>query len=122
CEDRVGRLWVATDTDLQTFEQGRFTSVKAQYALGQTRVNVIYQDQTGAMWFGADNGLFRYHNGQAQHFAMREGLPGEVVRAIIEAADGGVWIGCYGGLAHWRRRRGHNGDGAGPVPRHALPA
>jgi signal transduction histidine kinase/ligand-binding sensor domain-containing protein len=102
CEDRAGRLWIATHTDLQTFEQGRFTSVKAQYTPGQTMVNVIYQDQMGAMWFGADDGLFRHHNGRTQHFTPRDGLPGKAVRVIIEAAAGGVWVGCSGGLMRWR--------------------
>ena len=102
CEDRAGRLWVATDTDLQTIEHGRITSVKAQYTLGQSRTNVIYQDQMGTMWFGADNGLFRYHDGQAKHLTSRDGLPGEVVRVIIEAAAGGLWVGFYGGLMRWR--------------------
>jgi signal transduction histidine kinase/streptogramin lyase len=95
-------MWIATHTDLQTFEQGRFTSVKAQYTPDQTAVNTIYEDRAGAMWFGADQGLFRYHNGKAQHFTTRDGLPGEVVRVIIEAANGDLWIGCYGGLMRWR--------------------
>ena len=72
CEDRAGRMWIATHTDLQMFEQGRFTSVRAQYMRDQTVVNVIYQDRTGAMWFGADHGLFRYYNDQIQRFTHEE--------------------------------------------------
>jgi signal transduction histidine kinase/ligand-binding sensor domain-containing protein len=102
CEDRAGRMWIATHTDLQTFEQGRFTSVKAQYMPDQTTVNAIYQDRTGAMWFGTDHGLFRHYHGQAQRFTLEDGLPGDAVRVIIEAAEGGMWIGCTGGLMRWR--------------------
>jgi signal transduction histidine kinase/streptogramin lyase len=95
-------LWIATHTGVQTFEQGRFTPSKAQYAPGQSGINFIFQDRMGAMWFGTDQGLFRYHNGHEQYFTVREGAPGEVMRSIIDAAEGGVWVGCYGGLMRWR--------------------
>ncbi|MGH9845241.1 MAG: two-component regulator propeller domain-containing protein, partial [Blastocatellia bacterium] len=104
-EDRAGRMWIATHTDLQTFEQGRFTSVKEQYLTDQREINVIHQDQTGAMWFGTSHGVYRYHNGQMLHITSQDGLPGDMVRVIIEAAAGGVWIGCYGGLARWQDGR-----------------
>ncbi len=103
--DRDGRLWIATSSDLQIYEQGRFTSVKAEYMMGQVSGAVIFQDRTGAMWFGAERQLIRYRNGQLQSYTMQDGLPGETPRAIIDAAAGGVWMGFYGGLMHWREGR-----------------
>ncbi len=101
-EDKEGRFWIASHNDLQTFEHGRFTSVKAQFTPDQAKVNVIHQDQKGAMWFGTDHGVIRYENGNLRHFTFQDGLPGDSVRVILDAAGGGLWIGCYGGLMRWQ--------------------
>jgi len=122
CEDRAGRLWIATHTDLQIFEQGRFTSVKEKFTPGPPAVNAIYQDRTGAMWFSTDHGLIRQHDGQSQRYTMQDGLPGESVRVTIDAVEGGVWIGCYGGLMRWQNGKSTTWTDKDGLPGNAVRA
>jgi ligand-binding sensor domain-containing protein/signal transduction histidine kinase len=99
-EDRNGRFWIGTVSELYYLDQGKL--VKVTEAAGfspQTEFSVISQDRNNNLWFGTSRGLSRYSGTQATVFTKKDGLPDDYIIALLQTADGRIWVGTRGGLA-----------------------
>jgi signal transduction histidine kinase/streptogramin lyase len=99
-EDRNGRFWIGTLSELYYLDQGRL--VKLTEAAGfspRTEFSVISQDRNNNLWFGTSRGLSRYSGTQATVFTKKDGLPDDYIIALLQAAEGKIWVGTRAGLA-----------------------
>ncbi|MEK6337568.1 MAG: two-component regulator propeller domain-containing protein, partial [Acidobacteriota bacterium] len=99
-EDRNGRFWIGTISELYYLDQGRL--VKLTEAAGfspETEFSVIAQDRKNNLWFGTSRGLSRYSGTEATVFTKKDGLPDDYIIALLQTADGRIWVGTRGGLA-----------------------
>ena len=74
-QDHLGRLWVASSTDLACFDGSRFYSLR-DLGLQAFDVSAIAEDSDGAIWIGTGNGVYRFYTGQVERI-----MPG-LVRAV----------------------------------------
>jgi len=99
-EDRNGRFWVGTISELYYLDQGRLVKLTEVSGFSsQTEFSVISQDRNNNLWFGTSRGLSRYSGTQTTVFTKKDGLPDDYVIALLQAADGKIWVGTRGGLA-----------------------
>jgi signal transduction histidine kinase/ligand-binding sensor domain-containing protein len=114
CEDRDGRLWVATHAGQFVYRKGQFSKPTDPPLPERSVVQAIYQDRKGTLWFGTSRGLMPYADGVAKLYTKADGLAVDDVRVIAESASGALWIGGYGGLTrlqngkftHWTEQDG----------------
>ena len=103
CEDRAGRLWVATGAGLDLFD--RATGACSRWLRADVRV--LHVDRMGALWAGtAGGGLHRLDPDSGVFTCFRHdpadprSLGGDDVRCLAEDGDGALWVGTRdGGLS-----------------------
>jgi signal transduction histidine kinase/ligand-binding sensor domain-containing protein len=119
-QDRVGRLWIATNrggvarfdpeaTDVtQAGKPRRFHVIAVGTTPATNRVNQLLEDAAGRLWAGTDAGLFRADDPARPHFAaIPLRMPGEteswtpLIGRLAEGGRGSVWLGTSRGLFAW---------------------
>lgn len=93
--DRDGMLWVATQTGLVRYRDGRFEKVPAAARLDGKRIYTLLGDRAGNLWATADGlGLCRLNDRGFDCDQDIEGLSHDVVRSMFEDREGNLWIGA----------------------------
>jgi signal transduction histidine kinase/ligand-binding sensor domain-containing protein len=105
CEDREGRLWVATHGGLFLYQHGRFEQQNSLPLPERSIVQAVYQDREGTIWFGTSLGLLADKDGTTRLFTKADGLAVDDVRVIKQSRSGDLWIGGYGGLTRLRNEQ-----------------
>ena len=99
-EDRSGRLWVGTISEVFYLVEGTLVKFTSQAGFSaKAEFSAISQDRDDNLWFGTSQGLSRYAGGKATVFTKADGLPDDYIVAWLQARDGMIWIGTRGGLA-----------------------
>lgn len=99
-EDRLHRLWVATNRGVACFDHGKWSVYpRTNQSDVRTSVRAIYQDRRGDMWFGTYGaGLEGLHDGKITGFRTALGDYNNRAWCIHEDAEGVFWIGSQNGL------------------------
>ncbi|HSE97626.1 MAG TPA: two-component regulator propeller domain-containing protein [Blastocatellia bacterium] len=98
-EDRSGRFWIGTISELYYLDKGRLVKFTEQAGfLPQTEFSVISEDKDNNLWFGTSLGLSRHSGTQATVFTKKDGLPDDYIIAFLQTRDGKIWVGTRGGL------------------------
>ncbi|SDC40666.1 ligand-binding sensor domain-containing protein [Niabella drilacis] len=92
CEDRMGRIWIATDEGINIFDGYAVTACTRDNKSGllNNRINAILCDSAGTIWVATPAGL-QYKNENSNRFATVENpsrLPLEKALLIREARTG----------------------------------
>jgi Two component regulator propeller len=77
-QDRTGRLWIATSSDVECFDGTRFYSLH-EFGFPAVQALAIAEDQKGAIWIASGAGLHRFFAGRLEK--VRSGF-GTAVAAI----------------------------------------
>jgi signal transduction histidine kinase/ligand-binding sensor domain-containing protein/DNA-binding response OmpR family regulator len=104
-EDRLGNLWIGTDSGLSSFRNGKFTNYSYDGVSGN-HITVLLEDKTGSLWIGTKTrGLFQYRNGR--FFVPEEvaGLSNKAIRAIYQDSEGALWISTEYELVRIKNKR-----------------
>jgi ligand-binding sensor domain-containing protein/signal transduction histidine kinase len=97
-EDRVGRIWAATDRGIAWLDETGAVHVLS-HALSHPDVRVIHEDRRGDFWFGTfGGGLNRLHDDQINAYTTTLGEYNNQAWWIHEDADGVFWVGTPNGL------------------------
>lgn len=116
-EDRIGRLWVATNhglVDLVTQPDPASSVVARLYTtrdgLASDWIETLCQSADGKLWIGTDNGLdelletAQRKDPKFRTYTTANGLSSHYVMALAEDRDGDLWLGTDSGgamkLAH----------------------
>jgi len=107
-EDRLGRIWVATNTGVGYLAGEPLAFRKVDLAgLPALPLLAFAEDPEGGLWMGGANGLARWaDDGILDNVAQ---FRGQLVTALWVAEDGTLWVGASEGL--WQR----SGNGWRPV-------
>lgn len=74
-----------------------FRSYGVRDGLGQSTINVTFQDARGYLWFGSDGGgLSRFDGTSFTTYTEKDGLTSNIVLSIAEDNKGSLWIGTNG--------------------------
>jgi ligand-binding sensor domain-containing protein/DNA-binding CsgD family transcriptional regulator len=120
-EDRLGNLWVGTQTGIDKFDPrtGRFTHFPLTtscppppddiYRSLSRYIMRICEDRDGMIWIGSLRGLYRLEpgTGQVTCFRSSDSDPGTIsndyITALYMGREGNLWIGARNGLNRWNR-------------------
>jgi ligand-binding sensor domain-containing protein/signal transduction histidine kinase len=105
CEDRQGRLCVATEAAVHRWAGDRFEALTNANQFLESPIRQIYVTDDSAMWIASvGEGVFRLHEGNITRYTRREGLPDNKVRAVLQDRDGNMWIGTWSGLCRLKNQ------------------
>jgi signal transduction histidine kinase/ligand-binding sensor domain-containing protein len=109
-EDRMGSLWVGTQSGLNRFDRATATFTAYRHdpsdprSLSHNRVRALYEDRSGSLWVGTDGGgLSRFDpaTGAFTHYRHDPNNPHSLsedrIDCLFEDASGALWIGTFGG-------------------------
>lgn len=112
CEDKQGRLWIASEGGVFQYKDGTVTHYGQEEGLADDNVRSLCQTQDGSMWFGTAHGLTQFKNGAMRSFTQADGLARNIIRSLAEDHRGVLWIATDGGLCQYK-------DGVISVPESA---
>lgn len=97
--DTNGKIWLATDTGVQTWQPNGTWQAIPNMNLNEP-VHALTQDNTGRVWLGLNDGVAMYDR---QRLVTRIALPtGAVaVTSLYAQPDGVIWAGTSAGLARF---------------------
>lgn len=98
-EDRLGRIWLGTQSNLVMFDGYNFTEYDQvpfdRHSLSGW-VLAIHEDAEGVLWVGTDHGLDRFDPVEGKFYrhttAEQGGAGGEAILRIHERPDGSFWV------------------------------
>ncbi|HTD28790.1 MAG TPA: EAL domain-containing protein [Xanthomonadaceae bacterium] len=109
-EDRDGRIWLSTPTELVALDPKSATIVERipatpQIPLASAMLRTSLVDSDGTFWLGgAGAGLIRYQRGKGVTAVLGH-IPGDPhslsdigIRSLYESPDGDLWVGTQNGL------------------------
>lgn len=120
-QDRMGFLWLGTDSGLYRFDGRRFVRMGTDLASLDTRITALYETPDGVLYVGTSAGLARREKEQFVALGGESGLPqSEILAGLIATDPGGLLLvgtrqGLYAG-ARGRFVRVRRPDG-GPESR-----
>jgi signal transduction histidine kinase/ligand-binding sensor domain-containing protein len=112
-----GRIWVAGEGGLSSFDGKRFVTVTKANGLPGNSVSALLEDDEGSLWIAGELGIARFHPAEmdaalkSPSYAMRrlfldsmDGLPGlprqsEPCPCGVKSADGRLWFVTSDGIA-----------------------
>jgi ligand-binding sensor domain-containing protein/signal transduction histidine kinase len=109
-EDRVGQLWVGTQSGLACWNGQSWKSFTTRDGLLENTITAIAEDADGNLWIGTESrGLNLFKAGKFISYQSKSNeLPGNGISALYVDDDGALWVGTSGhGLAQF-----HNGKWA----------
>lgn len=99
-QDRLGHLWLGTESGACQFDGQTFHSLGKDNPLTGNPVHAIYEDSKGDIWFGVQRkGVVRFNGTVFQVFTTKDGLLNDNVSAICEDGSGRVWLGTDEGVS-----------------------
>ncbi len=94
CPD--GTIVIGTDTDVQSYTNGIWTSLLGNNAPAIASADVLLVDNDGGLWVGCGSpthgGLYRLNGTLWSSYSLKDGLPHLSVRGMTQARDGSVWV------------------------------
>jgi signal transduction histidine kinase/ligand-binding sensor domain-containing protein len=104
-QDRLGRLWVSTESGTFRLERSGWTSIES---LGGPRVTATseFTDSEGRIWFGFANMIAVLDRERVTTFSGKDGIEVGAVTSI-QGKDGKIWIGGEFGLEFFDGNRFH---------------
>ncbi|MDI4634864.1 diguanylate cyclase [Pelomonas sp. V22] len=98
-EDAAGRIWVASDGQLNLFDARQ--RLLRQWQVSPSRIRRLLAGRDGLLWIATQDGLYRLAGPQAtpQRVLLQGGKPlfGNV-NALAETPEGRLWVGSDAGL------------------------
>ncbi|HBZ38101.1 MAG TPA: hypothetical protein DEO59_06355, partial [Balneola sp.] len=97
--DKVGRLWIGTNTGVSVLHEGIFKNFTTENGLPDNRVRTIKALENGEVWVGTDKeGIVIFKDQKpTKYLHSKEGLSNLLVQDIEEGINGDVFIGTLGG-------------------------
>lgn len=104
-EDANGVMWFGTRRGLNMFDEGKFTSWKAQKQFPNAIIYVLEGDRYGNIWMGTNDGIVRFdtENQEFSHFGDSDNIQGIEfdVHAGFSAKDGTIYLGGIDGVTYF---------------------
>jgi diguanylate cyclase (GGDEF)-like protein len=101
-QDKLGYIWVGTQSGLARFDGIRFTTYKpeSEPALPGIWIRTLLVDPQGRLWIGTYKGLAVYENGRFRAIPAADPVKFPVldVFALIQAPDGSIIAGTSNGV------------------------
>jgi ligand-binding sensor domain-containing protein/signal transduction histidine kinase len=99
CEGRDGQLWVATETGVSEFRDGRFSTLQVQAKVPRLAFRSALEDHLSRLWLGtSENGLYcLIRDGSRSHTYIPPA--GRQIRSLCQRRNAEVWVGTKEGLA-----------------------
>ncbi|WP_170829975.1 ligand-binding sensor domain-containing protein [Williamwhitmania taraxaci] len=94
--DRVGRIWIGTESGVCLFDKGDFISFEDAAVVSS--VSVIFEDTRGYVWAGGkfnNDGVSVFDGVRWRTYTMEDGLAENTVGTITEDYFGRMWFGGY---------------------------
>lgn len=94
-----GGVWVATESSLRDFENGKFGSHTFSYPVAYSRIFCLLEDRAGDVWVGTRGvGIWRFNKqGDLRIYDTKTGLSNNSIRCLYEDLEGNMWVGTDGG-------------------------
>ncbi|TNF25167.1 MAG: hypothetical protein EP314_07005, partial [Bacteroidetes bacterium] len=115
CQDRLGYIWVATNSGVSRYDGKEFKNYHKRDGLSENHCSAIYCDSNGRVWVGHQTtGLSVIYNDSVANYSEANGLANNEIHDIIEAENGHIWVATFGGVsefdgAKWRNVTTANG-------------
>ena len=92
--DKMGRVWVGTDSGMfRLIESGGQVSLERVELGGLSMIRSIGEDEDGGLWIGSSEGLIRLAiDGRRTRFVCRTSELATAVHAVLPDRDGIVWF------------------------------
>lgn len=96
-EDESGNLWIGTNSGLDLFKDGKFSSFASRF-ISETPVFSIAGDKNNSLWVATVGkyGLFRFSNGGCTIYSKKDGLLADTLTALYIDSKDNLWIGTFG--------------------------
>ncbi|HUP82190.1 MAG TPA: two-component regulator propeller domain-containing protein, partial [Pirellula sp.] len=102
-EDKSGRLWIGTSSDIAVWENGKKISGEELTGRSIAEVHSILETRDKTFWFGSKAmGLVRWCDGKKTVFTERDGLSNQQIWAMHEDGSGALWLGSDNGLTRFK--------------------
>ncbi len=99
-EDRLGRLWFATEAGASVYDGHTLRHFTTENGLPNDELSAVIEDASGRIWLASRGGVFIYDGLGFSPFNRPSGQPFNNVRSFSMGADGVLWLGGQDGL--WR--------------------
>ena len=99
CEDRRGRLWIATRGGISCLDGESCTNLTEKDGLPASGVLCVHEDQQGDLWFGGEDCVVRYDGHRLQ--VIRSPSIRGAVRSITQDPDGSLWFATSSGVVRY---------------------
>lgn len=98
-QDTEGRLWVATGSNLSTFDGRHWKMLTPFEGLPNHPIMALTADSKGTLWVGTSgSGALQVNADQWSHLEVQDGLISSFIYAVAAPPDGSIWFGSGGGL------------------------
>ena len=103
-EDRAGNIWIAFNTGVARYRDGRFTFFSVSDGLPMGPIREIHSDRVGRLWLTSSRGgLIRLDDPAAERpafssFTTAQGLSSNSIGAITEDLYGRIYVGTARGI------------------------
>ncbi len=102
-EDKSGRLWSGSSSDLTILDNGKIISGEELTGQPIAGVYSIFETRDKTLWFASKElGLVRWRDGKKTIFTERDGLSCKQIWAIHEDMAGALWLGGDNGLVRFK--------------------
>jgi signal transduction histidine kinase/ligand-binding sensor domain-containing protein/CheY-like chemotaxis protein len=91
-----GVVWLATDSGLQKYKDGRYTTFRQSDGLPSDIVTAVYEDREGLVWIGTAQGLAQMKDGKIRTVSNEPSVLRTHVWAITCDRNGNLWIATFG--------------------------
>jgi len=115
CQDRLGYIWVATNSGVSKFDGKRFKNYGFRDGLAENICISIMCDRTGQIWVGhAIGGISVIGKDSIWTINDKQGLANNEVQDLFQDKDGNIWAATFGGVSmfdgsKWISRTSKNG-------------
>jgi signal transduction histidine kinase/ligand-binding sensor domain-containing protein/CheY-like chemotaxis protein len=93
-EDQDRALWVAVDTGLRRFKNGKVVPYLTGNGPANNYAWTLTVDRDGKVWVGTNGGgLNVFSKGGVKTYTTKDGLADDQIHAIFQDHDGNMWIG-----------------------------
>lgn len=84
CQDKLGNLWIGTQSGLSRFDSKTFVNFSIDDGLADNIISKVFVSHTGDLWVITPNGISRYDNGKFTSFYFEKS---ERINDVIEFGE-----------------------------------
>lgn len=105
-QDKIGRLWVATNNGVCRYDGASFIKFNQDNPLSNNAVKTIYEDNVGNIWLGTmRKGVCMFNGTSFTFLTSKDGLLSDIVTSITKDKAGNIWLGTSEGLCRYDGKR-----------------